>query len=208
MTHYTMVHMERSKYNHEFNESKATPVGVITNNRRLGAAEPLGQIMRDEFAQTDEVVDVRALRRRRHVFEAQIDGLDQAETAVDDAHGGDAVETVAYDASARRRRLRRGPEGTDAEFGGVGGPEVDAVAVDAEVVVLGANADERPEDVDDDDVMVVFAGVAHRHLEVRHAHARVDLVVAGIKLSASTASVITMVIVIGQSSVAVETYVQ
>ena len=134
--------------------------------------------------------------------------MDQAETAVDDAHGGDAVETVAYDASARRRRLRRGPEGTDAEFGGVGGPEVDAVAVDAEVVVLGANADERPEDVDDDDVVVVFAGVTHWHLEVRHAHARVDLVVAGIGLSASTASVITMVTVIGQSSVAVETYVQ
>ena len=142
------------------------------------------------------------------MFEAQVDGLDQAETAVDDAHGGDAVETVAYDASARRRRLRRGAEGTDAELSGVGGPEVDAVAVDTEVVVLGANADERPEDVDDDDVMVVFAGVAHRHLEVRHAHARVDLVVAGIGLSASTESVITIVTVVGESSVAVETYVQ
>ena len=131
--------------------------------------------------------------------------MDQAETAVDDAHGGDAVETVAYDASARWRRLRRGPEGTDAEFSGVGGPEVDAVAVDAEVVVLGANADERPEDVDDDDVMVVFAGVTHRHLEVRHAHTRVDVVIDGIGLSAS---VMIVVIVIGHSSVAVETYVQ
>ena len=95
--------------------------------------------MRDGFVQTDEVVDVRPLRRRRHVFEAQIDCLDQAETAVDDAHGGDTVETVAYDAAVRRRH-RRGSEGTDAEFGGVGGPEVDAVAVDAEVVVLGADA--------------------------------------------------------------------
>lgn len=132
--------------------------------------------MRDQFAQTAEVVDVRPLRRRRHVFEAQIDGLDQAETAVDDAHGGDAVETVAYDAAARRRRLRRRPEGTDAEFGGVGGPEVDAVAVDAEVVVLGADADERPEDVDGDDMVVVFAGVTHGQLEVRHAHSRVDVV--------------------------------
>ena len=131
--------------------------------------------------------------------------MDQAETTVNDAHGRDAVETVAYDASARRRRLRRGPEGTDAEFGGVGGPEVDAVAVDAEVVVLGANADERPEDINDDDAMVVFAGVTHRHLEVRHAHTRVDVVIDGIGLSAS---VMIVVIVIGHSSVAVETYVQ
>ena len=121
-------------------------------------------------------------------------------------HGGDAVETVAYDASARRRRLRRGPEGTDAEFSGVGGPEVDAVAVDTEVVVLGANADERPEDVDDDDVMVVFAVVTHRLLEVRHAHTRVDLVVSGIgRLSGSVVIVVTGV---GQNSVAVKTDVQ
>ena len=49
---------------------KAASVGVITNNRRLGAAEPLRQIVCDEFAQTDEVVDVRTLRRGRHVFEA------------------------------------------------------------------------------------------------------------------------------------------
>ena len=131
--------------------------------------------------------------------------MDQAKTTINDARGRDAVETVAYDASARRRRLRRGPQGTDAEFSGVGGPKVDAVAVDAKVVVSGANANERSEDVDDDDVMVVFAGVTHRHLEVRHAHTRVDVVVDGIGLSAS---VITIVTVIGQSSVAVETYVQ
>ena len=131
--------------------------------------------------------------------------MDQAETTVNNAHGRDAVETVAYDASARRSRLRRGPEGTNAEFSGVGGPEVDAVAVDAKVVVLEANADERPEDIDDDDVMVVFAGVTHRHLKVRHAHTRVDVVVDGIGLSAS---VIIIVTVVGQRSVAVETYVQ
>ena len=70
MNHNTKVQMERSKYNHEFNESKAASVRVITNNRRLGAAEPLRQIVRYKFAQTDEVVDVRTLRRGRHVFEA------------------------------------------------------------------------------------------------------------------------------------------
>ena len=83
--------------------------------------------------------------------------------------------------------------------------KVNAVAVDAEVVVLGANADERPEDINDDHVMVVFAGVTHRHLEVRHAHTRVDVMVDEIGLSAS---VIIIVTVIGHSSVAVETYVQ
>ena len=104
----------------------------------------------------------------------------------------------------RNRRLWRGLEGTDAEFGAVGGPKVNAVAVDAEVVVFGANANKRPEGVDDDDVMVVFTGVTHRHLEVRHAHTRVDLVVVG----GLSASVIVVVTVIGQSSVAAKTNVQ
>ena len=86
---------------------------------------------------------------------------------------------------------------------------MNAVAVDAKVVVSGANADERPEDVDDDDVMVVVAGVTHRHLEVRHAHTRVDVVVDGIgRLSAIARSVIVAVTIISHGSVAAKTNVQ
>ena len=52
-----------------------------------------------------------------------------------------------------------------------------ALTIDAEVVVVGADADERAEGVEDDDVVVVMAVVAHGVLHVGDAHVGGDFAV-------------------------------
>ena len=52
-----------------------------------------------------------------------------------------------------------------------------AQTIDAEVVVVGADADERAEGVEDDDVIVVIALVAHGFLHVSDAHVGGDVAV-------------------------------
>ena len=100
------------------------------------------------------------------MLEAEVDGLHKAEAAVDDLYAGDAIEAVAYGAAAGRGgRLWRALH-AHAKLCCVGSPKVPAVTVDAEVVVLSADADKGSKHIDCDHVVVVAAAVAHGTLQI------------------------------------------
>lgn len=156
---------------------KASSVRVITGNGGIGAADVECQVAADELPQTVEVVHVLSLRRGGHVLEAEVHSLDEAEAAVDDLHAGYAVAAVADGAAAGRRGALGRALHADAELCCVGRPQMHAVAVDAKMVVLGADAHERSQYVDSDDVLIVAATVAHGTFEICYAHARAHFAV-------------------------------
>ena len=99
--------------------SKRAAIGVIAHNGGPTPAEAVGEVVLDEPAETGQVVDVGTLGGRGHVFEAEMDGLLEAQAFVDDGNGRDAVEPVADDAFLGGRVFARRTFGAGAELCGV-----------------------------------------------------------------------------------------